>query len=827
MKELTDQEINQIINVFDTIMEASTHFRELIKDKLVDKSVFVFSSIVEGLTMLDHTIMNSGDNQLIKEKEKINNVVFLIAKELESNKEAKILEIVQFSLLPSLNKITHYLNSIETSDKNRITIGVYLDHVNPRNVYPEARIDALVNEAYKQNCEIYFFSSEDVNFEEKKIEADSYVNNQWVKRKFDFPSVINNIGAIPRSRQSLTERKLRRVCLVTSFSLGNKLYLPKIMLDNKKYAELLVPFKIIKDRTVVFDFLRNNDKGVLKSIFGRQGQNIYFVERINEKYKVIDHKEVNMLSHEEFVDWLDKSKIIKRNNYMIQRYVDARTKKDEPFDIRAHLQKNYEGKWVITKIYPRIGHNKSILSNISRGGRTQSLEKFLEDEFPSMKQKYFEKLKTLSLDLTSHLDKLYNFSLEELGLDITIDQNGRFWLHEANNGPQSTYHEKERAINTIGYAKYIAEKGIVLTNQYNKLKFSNNQFNAKTSKIEYLDQKAKCSIGMLIPEKEVNQLTVACAYVAKYEDVNFFYFAPSDIDFESMLIRGYIYQDKQWVPKIVEYPDVIYDRLRLRGVNQYNVIYEEFEEIPITNEFHGNSISKLEVYDKLSSVEELNPYLIPYQKVTRVKDISHFIDQFTSIIVKPEVGSFAKGVHYVEKLAFDKYFVVDGPSEQTMTEFEFLNYFRTLIKKGELIVQKYIETRTKAGNPFDIRSHMMKGQDKVWDFTRIYPRIGINHATISGTFSGGYVSDLVGFLKVNFGIDEQNKLVNNIGEISRLIVTEFEALYPDYRISELALDLAIDLNGNIYLIEINVNKPGILNEFEAAQKAIPYCISLV
>ena len=110
------------------------------------------------------------------------------------------------------------------------------------------------------------------------------------------------------------------------------------------------------------------------------------------------------------------------------------------------------------------------------------------------------------------------------------------------------------------------------------MKFAKNQFNSKTSKIEYFADTEKINIGMLIPEKEVNQLTVACAYVAKYEDANFFYFAPSDIDFNAMLIR-YFYENNEWVPKIVEYPDVIYDRLRARGINQYNMIYEEFEEI--------------------------------------------------------------------------------------------------------------------------------------------------------------------------------------------------------------------------------------------------------
>src|SRR5699024_1072932 len=102
---------------------------------------------------------------------------------------------------------------------------------------------------------------------------------------------------------------------------------------------------------------------------------------------------------------------------------------------------------------------------------------------------------------------------------------------------------------------------------------------------------------------------------------------PKDIDFNEMLIRGYFYENNEWVAKIVDYPDAIYDRLRLRGIKGYNVIYEELEGIPFTNEFCGNSISKLEVYDKLQATGKLDDVLIPYQKVDRVRDIFRSIQE--------------------------------------------------------------------------------------------------------------------------------------------------------------------------------------------------------
>src|SRR5699024_521358 len=97
--------------------------------------------------------------------------------------------------------------------------------------------------------------------------------------------------------------------------------------------------------------------------------------------------------------------------------------------IRAHMQKDRKGKWTITKIYPRIGNSKSILSNISKGGRTEELQDFLITQFSQHTgNDYYNKLRNLSVKLTEYLDRLHNFSLDELGLDLAIDETGRFWL---------------------------------------------------------------------------------------------------------------------------------------------------------------------------------------------------------------------------------------------------------------------------------------------------------------------------------------------------------------------------------------------------------------
>ncbi|MFA1822274.1 YheC/YheD family protein [Virgibacillus oceani] len=825
MARLNDKQISQVHHIIDTLLEATEHFSILIKKKELNQSIYTFTSVVEGFDTINRLLNTYQTTHGKKEREKIEQYLLLIAQHLEKGNLIKTSEILQFSFSPQLRRLKEAFTetSSNTLDKQDITIGVYFDKTNPRNAYPEERINALIDESEQQGARLLFFSSNDVDLNKREINADFFKNGDWQRISTSFPDIIHNIGVVSRSQQSIIDRKLRRTTPFTSFFVGNKLYLPKKLVQYRKYAELLVFFKMVTNDSIIFDFLAEHNRAVLKPILGRRGENIYYIEKKGNHYLILDHKQEHMLGNKKFHEWIQNIVLKEKNSYMIQKYVDSQTKNGEPFDIRAHMQKNGEGKWQITRIYPRIGSKKSILSNISRGGRTEELDTLLIKEFGEKGKLYSSEIRQLAHDLTRHLDKLYGSALDELGLDLTIDKSGRFWLHEVNNGPQSTYHEKERAVNTIGYAIYLAENGIVNTNELQSTPDMKEQFNARSTDLTWANLDNNPRIAMLVNGIDDEELAVACAYVAKYEDVNFYLFNPKDIDFDEMLIRGHFYENNKWVEKIVEYPDVIYDRLRLRGIKGYNLVYQELDGIPFTNEFYGNSISKLEVYDKLTETKEIdNNYLIPYQEVKRIRDIFNYIENYGQIILKPEIGSFAQGVHFISKESNDTYFVAIGEKEAYYNEISLSNYLRDLIKKGAFIVQKYIETRTIDGQPFDIRVHMMKNENGEWSFVKIYPRVGVYHAIILVVRKGGYIGKIDSFLERNYGRNNVIDMKKQIEDLSHNIVTTFEQLY-DENINELALDFAIDKSMNMNLIEINVNKPGIVNfEFDVAKHAIPY-----
>jgi len=820
--KLHDEQIHQLKNIAETLVEATEHFANNIKERQMTQSINIFSAIVEGFQAIQKTSVTHKielDSTLITRIEKD---LISIAQQLENNNMVHIAQAIQFSLLPKFKKMNEIF--ITSKTEQEISIGIYHDKANPKDLYPEARVAALNKEGQRQHAILLYFTSNNVDFKNKKIKAQIFKDNTWQEVESDFPNVINNTGTSNKHQQSITERKLRRIIPFTSFHVGNKFYLPKVMVQQRRFADLLVPFKMVQNKQIVYDYLEEEKIAVAKPILGARGERIYFIRRKGNRFTVTDHRQERIYNQEKFEEWLQNTLLRQKFSYMVQRYIDCHTKDNEPYDIRAHMQKNEKGAWQITKIYPRIGSKDSILSNISRGGRTENLKDFLTSQFGEQTGKtYDNKLRNLSIDLTEYLDRIHNFSLDELGLDLAIDETGRFWLHEANNGPQSTYHENERAVNTIGYAKYIATNGIVKQNQFS---MDEGQFSAKKSTLPFAEVNNRYRIGMLKSEEENDKLAVACAYVANYENVQFYTFSPQDVDYNEMLIKGKFFEKGEWEEKIIEYPDVIYDRFRLRGINQFNNVYEELEGIPFTNEFYGNSISKLEVYDKLKSTGKLNDVIIPYKKVEKVRDIFDYIDEFAAVIVKPEVGSFARGVHYISKTNDNHFFVAEREKEQKYTEIELRKYFNELMEKSTFIVQQYIKSRTIDGHPFDIRVHMMKNEENEWEFVHKYPRIGLHYASIMSTDAGGYIGNLSGFLQRNYPNHSIKKVEKDIEQATLKIARMFGNFYEEH-FNEIAFDIAIDEHANVQLIELNVNKPGIIYfEFDLARQAIPNAIFL-
>lgn len=688
----------------------------------------------------------------------------------------------------------------------KVLIGLYKEN-SPLKMVRHERIIALSEEAHKHGDELLIFSLTDVDYENKTVKAYIYdkESDKFQEKISPLPNVVINDAPKIRSKRNPLENKLREEIPFTCNLIGDKLNIYQKIIKKGVLSNYIIPTLKITDVENVVAFIQQHKKIIVKPTNGRQGKGLFKISLKSKQFYIDSDFAITVMDQNEFELFIEN--LIEQKNYICQLFIETSTKSGQVYDFRIHTQRNGTGKWAITKIYPRIGKEKSFLSNISQGGYTQEIDSFLEQQFSEDAALYKFLLVKLSLSLSDHINNFYEFEIDELGIDLAVDTEGNIWFYEANTGPQTRYHENKRAVNTIAYAKYLA---------------------TKDNKKHYIKNKIPM-IAMLCGSTELNNLKYGCAAVAKMHEVNFCYFSYKDIDFINKTIQAYLFNNGEWVTQTLSYEneiDVIYDRLRTRGFKKYSGIYKELENIPFNTKLFGNSISKGKLYNFLQKEDFGKEYLIDYSIINDFNVIDIFLDKYSQVILKPVLGSFGQKIIKVEKFV-DYYSVIKDSERVDYTKEELEIYLTQIISETKMIVQRFIVSQTKDKQPFDIRVHMVKGKNKEWNFINIYPRIGINSVRINPTSQGGYIGGILGFLTRQYSKKHAHLIYENLKIMAMDCAKVLQNLYEE-ELFEIGIDVAIDSDGKLFFIEANLNKPGIIYyEFELAKHAIPYCLELI
>ncbi|MDT2521736.1 YheC/YheD family protein [Enterococcus raffinosus] len=313
-----------------------------------------------------------------------------------------------------------------------------------------ARLTSYVCDHY--GMDFIFFSPEDINFEEKTINALVYINGDWKEQQTGFPLVIDN--EILRDQNFMMT--LDRECYLTNHILGSKQIVFEKLKNAGGFEDVLIPYEMIASVEDIYKFIDLHGCTLLKPIVSNQGRNIYTVDKVEGKLKVDTDGTSEYYSEEDFLTFYDKT--FKRRNYIAQPFIDSKTKQGDPFDIRLHVRKDIHGNWKNVAVYPRIGIGKGITSNISQGGGVSPLNAFLQAKFGDEWSNVKKTIMDTSRWFPHKFEDLYDYDFDAFGIDFGIDSNGKMWLFEVNTFPGSRYFFAEDAELRAQYYKYCAEK---------------------------------------------------------------------------------------------------------------------------------------------------------------------------------------------------------------------------------------------------------------------------------------------------------------------------------------------------------------------------------
>ncbi|AGK97502.1 YheC/YheD family protein [Clostridium pasteurianum] len=341
-----------------------------------------------------------------------------------------------------------------------ILIGLLHHLENPEKVTKSYAYAAV---AKAEGAELLYFCPSGVIFEKKCIKGYQYRAGNWVESICPFPDIIYNTSSAKKNTQwREIIQKLKKQIPFTSYPIGNKMQVYQTLKKNSEFAEYLIASIKVDSVKQFLDYFEVNKKVVLKPVRGHKGEGIIFIESINNQYHLLTNTTSFDFNYKEFLQFISYK--LQEKRYLVQPYINCKTKSGTPYDLRLHVQKNGEGKWVNTTIYYRIAPKRSIICNISNGGLTGNLKPFLKQEFGDEYFNIKRTLEYLAIQLAKYLDKVryetFSQTLDELGIDVGLDHSQRIWLYEVNwrpGCPPAFYLELDVVRNTIRYAIFLAK----------------------------------------------------------------------------------------------------------------------------------------------------------------------------------------------------------------------------------------------------------------------------------------------------------------------------------------------------------------------------------
>ncbi len=287
-----------------------------------------------------------------------------------------------------------------------------------------------------------------------------------------------------------------------------------------------------------------------------------------------------------------------------------------------------------------------------------------------------------------------------------------------------------------------------------------------------------------------------------------YFFTFSGIDWEQLEVDGYYWdKDKVWTKTTYPLSEVIYDRCFGQGSRENsNALREAITNKRLLIKVFNKAIkiTKRETYQHLINYPEVKEHLPVFSPYTPEK-LSQLLNEFDALYIKPNNLYKGKGVMKVTKKVTN--FEIEFREGQT-NQVIFCENFKTLLdcinlmllENYEYVLQAEIPLTTFLGNRFDVRVMLQKREPSLWETTAINARIAPVGSVITSPRSGGKALRIEEMLAVSF----PGRYIEILEQIKLLSVTIGYKMEDKYGfLGELGIDLGIDVNGKVWLIEVN------------------------
>jgi len=315
----------------------------------------------------------------------------------------------------------------------------------------------------------------------------------------------------------------------------------------------------------------------------------------------------------------------------------------------------------------------------------------------------------------------------------------------------------------------------------------------------------------------------ALAAEAALQGARFCTFAAKDIDSPSHRILAWVPGPAGWERRDLRLPDVVmnaaYPRTdAARAICRWLRDHAPFTTCRLANKAVVSAqLADSQIAGRIIPFAELRP-------LSMEEELASFLAIYPQAVIKRADGRRGREVLFADVRA-DGIQIQEDDRIRLLSLAELLAELQRRYRQAPWIVQQYIPSRTEDGRPFDIRVHVHKDGDGVWQLVRSYLRLGEQGVRISNTSRGGYQGDLIAFAGRRAG-SKAADLVDHVTGLGLDIARTLDQSAAG-ALDELGIDLVLDTANQPWLVEVNTHPQSRYHELERARFAVAYALHLV
>jgi Glutathione synthase/Ribosomal protein S6 modification enzyme (glutaminyl transferase) len=213
--------------------------------------------------------------------------------------------------------------------------------------------------------------------------------------------------------------------------------------------------------------------------------------------------------------------------------------------------------------------------------------------------------------------------------------------------------------------------------------------------------------------------------------------------------------------------------------------------------------SKWKKTDALLQSAELKKH-VPDTRWFGRKSLQDMLDQYGMVYVKPDNGSFGKGVFRVERLhppQVGYQFRIGTSTHHAATFDKLYEQLQQRTGKRPYLVQRGIHLLTHRKRRFDVRVMVQKNPHGVWETTGMIGRLGDPRKIVTNYHNGATPMSLSRLMTQHLPSAKQQSFTARLASLGALAARQLETRYP--RLKEIGVDVAVDKDLFPWILEIN------------------------